>query len=80
MIAIELACLFEYFEYLAVFRLSAGGGGTLFAWDFHAMVTGKRLHGLGKIHLVEVHDEADGIPAGTTAEAIIELALGLYAK
>jgi len=30
--------------------------------------------------LIEVHDEADGVAAGTAAEAIIELTLGLHAK
>lgn len=48
----------------------------LFAGYLHASGAGQFLDSLGKVQVVVVHDEAEGVAAGTTAEAVIELLVG----
>src|SRR5690606_38879361 len=45
----------------------------VFARYVHAGAFGQFLDGLGEVQTVVVHDEAEGIAAGATAEAVVEL-------
>ncbi|MNZ64312.1 hypothetical protein D3C78_824800 [compost metagenome] len=48
----------------------------LLAGHFHAGGAGQLLDGLGEVQVVVVHDEAQGVAAGTAAEAVVELLVG----
>ncbi len=53
----------------------ARSAAALLAGHLHALLAGELFDGVGELEAVILHDKADGVAVGATAETVIELLL-----
>ena len=80
LLLIKFARLIEYFKQFGMFGLTAGLGLGLFPRYLQPRIPRQDFNGLWKIHMVKIHDKADCVTTGATAEAIVELPFRLNAE
>ena len=79
LLLIKFACLIEYFKQFGMLGLTADSALTL-PEVLQPRIPRQDFNGLRKIHMVKIHDKANCVATGATAEAIVELPLGLNAE